>query len=325
MRPKTLLRAGVTPRRGQSSQAERKEREREREGEMEPRRPVVAGRFYPAGESCLASAREMLDDAGEPPSGEAVGGVTPHAGWSFSGKLAAKTVKALAQARPETVVLFTALHRWGWGGGGGKSAVYPEGAWETPVGLAEVDSALASALLEEAGELAASDALAHAEEHSGEVVLPFFQVALPESKILPVVVPPSPQAQEVGKAAAKAAKAAGRKAVAVGSTDLSHYGRSAYGWAPKGEGGKALAWVKEVNDKRMVELMLGLEAEKVVAEAERNRNACGSGAVAAALGWAREMGAKEGVLLEYTTSHDVMREEERPTMFVGYAAVVFVR
>ena len=47
--------------------------------------------------------------------------------------------------------------------------------------------------------------------------------------------------------------------------------------------------------------------------------------VAAAMGWAREMGAREGVLLEYTTSHDVMRGGDYPTMFVGYAAVVFVR
>lgn len=288
---------------------------------MEPRRPVVAGRFYPGGERCLSAAREMLDGAGEPPPGEAVGGIAPHAGWTYSGKLAAKTVNALAAGRPETVVLFTALHSWGVK----TPAVYPEGAWETPAGLVTVDSELASALLAEAGDLVASDPLAHAEEHSGEVVVPFIQAALPGAKILPVAVPPSPRAHEVGEAAAKAAKGSGRKAVSVGSTDLSHYGRSAYGWAPKGEGRKALAWVRDVNDRRMVDLMLALEGEKVVAEAERSRNACGSGAVAAAIGWAREMGAARGVLLEYTTSHDVMREEEHPTMFVGYAAVVFVR
>ena len=71
--------------------------------------------------------------------------------------------------------------------------------------------------------------------------------------------------------------------------------------------------------------MLALEAEEVVAETERSRNACGGGAVAAAMGWAREMGARKGVLLEYTTSYDVMRGGDYPTTFVGYAAVVFVR
>lgn len=287
---------------------------------MEPRRPVVAGSFYPSGEACLFMAREMLDSAGEPPPGEAVGGIAPHAGWRYSGALAAKTVNALAAGAPETVVMFSAVHRWV----GDRPAVYPEGAWQTPVGLAEVDAELASKIVEEAGGLVVSDALAHSGEHSGEVVVPFIQVALPCVRIVPLAVPPSPRAHEVGEAAARAAKNLGRKAAALGSTDLSHYGRD-YGWAPKGEGPEALAWVRDVNDKRMIDLMLALEAEEVVAEAERSRNACGSGAVAAAMGWAREMGAGEGVLLEYTTSHDVMRRGDDPTTFVGYAAVVFVK
>ncbi len=263
----------------------------------------------------------MLADAGEPPPGEAVGGVAPHAGWTYSGRLAARTVAALAAQKPETVVLFTAIHRWG----AGKAAVYPEGAWETPVGPAEVDGELASALVEEAEGAVVSDPLAHADEHSGEVIVPFIQAALPEARIVPVVTPPSALAEEIGRAAARAAKALTRKAVAIGSTDLTHYGRATYGWAPAGEGPEALKWVKEVNDRRMVALMLALEGDKVVAEAEKNRNACGSGAVAASVGWAREMGASRGALLEYTTSYDVMREGDHPTMFVGYASVVFVR
>ena len=82
--------------------------------------------------------------------------------------------------------------------------------------------------------------------------------------------------------------------------------------------------MKEENDARIVKLMLDLKADEVIEEAQANRNSCGAGAVAAALAFGVAAGASKGVLLEYTTSHEVMPHGE-PTDFVGYAGVLLVK
>ncbi len=112
----------------------------------------------------------------------------------------------------------------------------------------------------------------------------------------------------------------------VGTTDLTHYGATAYRFAPKGTGREALEWVKNENDRRMVDLMRELKAEEAVAEAAEHKNACGAGAVAATLGAARALGSQGGHLIEYTTSYDVLRDQLYGDVvgdFVGYAGMVF--
>ena len=76
------------------------------------------------------------------------------------------------------------------------------------------------------------------------------------------------------------------------------------------------------NDRRMIELALSMKAGNILKEAERNRNACGPGALAATVAAASAMGAEKGRLIEYTTSYDVMPEGEFQ-MGVGYAGIVF--
>ena len=83
----------------------------------------------------------------------------------------------------------------------------------------------------------------------------------------------------------------------------------------------ALEWVR-ANDERVINLILALRAEEIVAETTAHRNACGGGAVAGTVAAARTMGAEKGYLLEYTTSHHVMPRGPA-TDFVGYAAVAF--
>ncbi|MCX5649161.1 MAG: AmmeMemoRadiSam system protein B, partial [Planctomycetota bacterium] len=105
----------------------------------------------------------------------------------------------------------------------------------------------------------------------------------------------------------------------------THYG-PAYGFAPKGVGEAALRWVRDENDRRMIDLALRLDAEAAVPEAEARLNACGSGAVAATLAAARELGAVQGYLVHYTTSFDVMKERMGRRGFdaaVGYAGLLF--
>jgi len=109
-------------------------------------------------------------------------------------------------------------------------------------------------------------------------------------------------------------------AVVVASSDLTHYGER-YGMAPAGTGPAAETWMK-ANDRRIIDLATAMKAEAIVPEAESHHNACGSGAMAAAVACAKALGRKNGVLVEYTTSHDVMPEGEFD-MAVGYAGIVF--
>ena len=90
--------------------------------------------------------------------------------------------------------------------------------------------------------------------------MPFVQVLAPQAKLLPVMVPPMARADEVGQMVAGQARAMGRKVAFVGSTDLTHYGPR-YQFTPMGVGPKGLKWAKEVNDQRMIELMMALEAD----------------------------------------------------------------
>lgn len=287
---------------------------------MRVRRPVVAGQFYPADRAgCIRMIEECLptrlpDELPQP----IVAGVVPHAGWVFSGPTAARVFVAIkSQFSPETVVLLSANHRWG----GGRAAVYGDGAWLTPLGEAEVDADLAQAVIREGAGMLVDAPEAHAGEHSAEVQVPFIQYLFPQAHILPILISPEESAPAVGEAIARAIVASGKKAVVVGTTDLTHYGAMYYGFAPAGSGERALAWAR-ANDERIIRLMLEMRAEEIVPEAESHHNACGGGAIAATVAAARALGARKGVLLEHTNSHLVMPRGPA-TDFVGYAAVVF--
>jgi len=253
-----------------------------------------------------------------------VAGVVPHAGWVYSGRTAARVFRNLAEKRAlgdgagVTFVLLGAVHRWGVR----QPAVYPAGAWRTPGGAVAVDADLAAALVEsgrEARLVASADA--HEDEHSIEVQVPLLHEVLPAARIVPVAMPPTRDALAVGRVIGEvAARWKDATVLVVGTTDLTHYGLD-YGFAPAGSGPPAEAWMA-ANDRRMIERARALDAAGVLAEAAEHHNACGAGAVAGTIAAARALGADEGVLVEYTTSHAV-RPDEVFSMAVGYAGLLF--
>jgi len=153
------------------------------------------------------------------------------------------------------------------------------------------------------------------------VLVPFVQALSGNIKILPIAVPPVEESIAVGELVGRAAENKS-ELVAVASTDLTHYGEDYYGWAPKGAGVEALNWVKNVNDKAVIDAMLEMDPEKVMETARIGRSACGAGAVAAVISFAKALGADSSELLHYTTSYDV-RPDGAPSDFVGYAGVLF--
>lgn len=282
------------------------------------RRPS-APHFY-AGD-CAAQVAEFLEGFAPPEEpADPVAGVVPHAGWVFSGAVAAKVIRCLSGASPEAFVIFGSVHSWGVKAG----AVYASGAWATPLGNVAVDEDLAQLLLDQCSDYLVDDPDSHAGEHSIEVQVPIIRALLPTAKIVPVAMPPSDDAAAAGAAVGAALARSGGKAVVLGSSDLTHYGRG-YGFAPWGRGAAARERMR-ANDRRIIDLALGFASDKIVAEAAAHSNACGAGAIAAAVAAARSMGARKSALVEYTTSHDVTGESpEDFQMAVGYAGLLFGR
>lgn len=284
---------------------------------MPVRHPTVAGMFYPQGESaCRQKVEACLDVEVKEVEGTIWGGMVPHAGWDFSGPTAGHVFSALdSGAPPETFLLFGAIHR----GGVSAPSLYGAGAWHTPLGALAIDEALAEILLDELEGEIVNRPQAHASEHSIEVQLPFIKYLFPEATILPIAMPPSSQAHDLGQRIAKVSEGVERRVVAIGSSDLTHYGPR-YGFTPAGTGSSGLEWMRE-NDDRLLQLVKEMRPSEIVGEAQAHHNACGAGAIAVAMGYALGRGAEEGVILHYTTSHEAMPMGQDA---VGYGAAVFV-
>jgi AmmeMemoRadiSam system protein B len=291
---------------------------------MQTRKPFVAGQFYPGQyDSCVDEINECLEE--ETPSETLpetiVAGIVPHAGWTFSGSLAAMVFSAIKQQHEKvhTFVIFGATH----GYFGRLPAVCEAGSWVTPLGEIAVDEELAEAVLKTG--VVVSDPASHRSEHSIEVQVPFIQYLFAGAKILPILVPPREQAVALGRSVGEIIKRdEKKKIVCIGSTDLTHYGPR-YSFTPMGTGTEGLRWAYEVNDQRFIDLALKLDAEGLLAGAAENCNACGPGAAAAAVEAAKQLGKTEGVLLAHTNSNDVMLRKmgAASSDSVGYAAIVF--
>ncbi len=297
---------------------------------MQTRKPIVAGQFYPEQyDLCVAEINECLNEAGEPSEslpGAIVAGIVPHAGWTFSGHLAAMVFSAVKQQHEKvnTFVIFGATHSYF----GRLPAVYDTGSWLTPLGEVAIDQELADAVLKSGA--ADSDPDAHSHEHSIEVQVPFMQHLFPGAKLLPILTPSRTESIELGITVGDIIKAAcdsankHKKIVCIGSTDLTHYGPR-YGFTPMGTGKQALQWAHGVNDKKFIDLALKLQPQDLLTGAVENCNACGPGAAAAAVAAAKKLGSEQGLLLAHTNSNEVMLRKMGTTGAdsVGYAAIIF--
>jgi len=291
---------------------------------MQARNPIVAGQFYPGQrDSCVDEIKECLEakPLGKLLPETIVAGIVPHAGWTFSGSLAALVFSAIKQRHEnvDTFVIFGAAHSYF----GQSPALYETGSWITPLGEVAVDEELAGAVLSSGA--AVSDSAAHRAEHSIEVQIPFIQHLFPRAAILPIIVPPSGQAVVLGTGVGEIiSRDEHRKIVCIGSTDLTHYGPR-YGFTPMGTGAEALKWADRVNDQGFIDLVLQLEPQSLLTSAAENSNACGAGAAAAAVAAAKKLGKTKGLLLAHTNSNEVMLRKMGATSAdsVGYAAIIF--
>jgi AmmeMemoRadiSam system protein B len=282
------------------------------------RRAVYAGSWYPARASeCEAEIKAFLERAriAPPRNLRPVGGIVPHAGWYFSGSIACNVIHCLKTAEtpaPDVIVVFGMhLHS------SSPNIMMSKGAWETPFGNAPVAEELASELANRFPfRLETPDRFS--QDNTIELQLPFIRYFFPEARILAMGVPPNDASLRIGKAVVETARRLGLTMKVIGSTDLTHYGAN-YGFSGHGTGSSAVAWVKQENDRRIIEAMLDLDPRRLIAEASENQNACCPGAAATAIEAGKHLGAEAAESISYATSYDRSPGDS----FVGYVGILF--
>ena len=280
---------------------------------MKIRRPTQAGAFYEGDAEALKIQIEncFLHELGPKKHPQVtkngprqlVGLICPHAGYMYSGAVAANAYYELAcDGKPDIVVILGPNHT----GYGSALSLMNEGVWRTPFGDVEVDVETANQIVKETRIVDVDDA-AHRFEHSIEVQLPFLQYLYgPNFKFVPICFQMQDlySAVEIGQALAKVLIS--KNAVIIASSDMTHY-------EPQ-----ITATAKDRAALKAVEVM---DIERFYSIIEKqNITACGYGPIATVITAAKRMGVKEAKLLCYKSSGDVTGDY---SSVVGYAAVSF--
>ena len=274
------------------------------------RRPAVAGQFYPADPTVLRKTIEecFLHEIGPkkllPVEGsKMIGLVCPHAGYMYSGPVAAHSYLALSATTSYDLIIIIGPNHYGKGSG---VAVPAAKTWQTPLGEVPMAKDALEDLVETSGIIDIDD-ISHVQEHSIEVQVPFLQYIFNRPfKILPVsmLLQDKKTAIDVGEAVAQIAMK--WKAFIIASSDLTHY-------EPHDVASK--------KDKQLVKVIESLDVDAYYETLRKlNLTACGYGPIAAVMTASKILGAKNGKLLQYATSGDTGGSKNS---VVGYAAMSF--
>jgi hypothetical protein len=234
-----------------------------------------------------------------------VGLVSPHAGYEFSGPVAAHAYHCLAvDGKPDVIVIFGPNHT----GQGSGLALMSEGVWRTPFGDVEIDVETAEKILQ-GSDIIDVDSAAHQFEHSIEVQLPFLQYLYGSNfKFVPIcfLMQDLQSSREAGQAVGKALK--DKNSVVIASSDMTHY-------EPHD--------VAEKKDKLVLRVVEKIDGQQYYTIVRAQRvSTCGYGPVIAAITAAKMLGARKGSLLCYKTSGDITGDY---SSVVGYAALSFTK
>jgi MEMO1 family protein len=272
---------------------------------MNIRHAAVAGTWYPGSAPELAAAvdRHLARADGDDVVlvGDLVAIISPHAGLMYSGPVAAHAYRLLRGRTFDVAVLVGPSHFVGFDG----VAVVPSGGFETPLGVAPIDAGCA-ADLRAATTIVREHPSAHAREHSLEMQLPFLQRVAPHAAIVPLVMGYQTADTAQSLAEALAAVFAGRRALLVASTDLSHYHDRA---AASRLDSTVIDCVSRF-DTDALQHALNVQPE----------HACGGGPTIAVMRAAALLGARQSAVLDYADSGDVSGDQ---SAVVGYLAAAF--
>jgi len=266
------------------------------------RRPAVAGQFYPADPQEVKKTIENFGLSGKKFVKEkAIACVLPHAGYIYSGKVAAETLSAIDF--PATCIIMGPNHS----GFGEKYSLMREGEWQTPFGNVRIDTPLADELLKNSIYLL-DDPIAHTQEHSVEVQLPLIQeIARREFSFVPIVLSWGSHAvyKDIAEAIVKSIVTTKKQVLVIASTDMTHY-ESQLSASHKDD--EAIKSILKFNEQELLEKIERLQISM-----------CGYVPVVITLLAAKKLGAKRSYLVSYQTSGDVTNDYES---VVGYAGII---
>lgn len=265
------------------------------------RKPAVAGQFYPAQAFELNSEiKGYLEKNAR--KRDVLACILPHAGYMYSGPVAAAVVSRINI--PDKIILLGPNHT----GLGTAFSLMSRGKWATPLGEVDIDSVLAQEILT-GSEYLQEDSLAHLNEHSLEVELPFLQYFRKDFQIVPICVASADlrALKSVGQAVAAAIEKLNLResVLIIASSDMTHY-------EPQEEA--------EKKDKLAIEAVLGLDEDKLLERVSQFRiSMCGFAPVIAMLSCVKSLGAGKAELIKYQTSGNITRDF---SSVVGYAGII---
>lgn len=273
--------------------------------------PAVAGSFYSNSKSDLMKQIERcfkseigpnnIPKVNENGERKIIGVVSPHAGYMYSGPVAAHGFSALAiDGRPETFIIIGPNHT-GYGSG---TSIMINGTWRTPLGDVEVDSEVGKLIVKKSSTIDIDDE-AHFYEHSIEVQIPFLQYVYGSSfKIVPIVMMLQglKESVEIGKVLGEICES--KDIVIIASSDFTHY--EPYQIARKKDE-EAIRRIIELNQEAFYSIINTL-----------NISICGPGPIMALITAAKVIGSSKVALLKYANSGDITGDH---SSVVGYASI----
>jgi len=232
----------------------------------------------------------------------------PHAGWYYCGQWSINVIKLLKQKNGDIGQIFI------FGGHLSKSnlpIIEDFDYAETPFGNLENNKEVVNALTSNFN-IQKVDFLP---DNTIEIVLPIIKYFFKEVKIVAIYLPPNIKINDMLDFIEKNYS---KNSIFIGSTDLTHYG-SFYNFFHKDKSIDPVKWVKQINDRGYIELLINMKGEESIEYANNNKSACSAGAAYGSLYIARKKGVTKGELIGYSTSYDIRKDES----FVGYTGIIY--
>ena len=285
------------------------------------RKPTAAGQFYDGSKERLNQTIHncFFDERGpknlpkiDKGDKKIIGLIVPHAGYIYSGSIAAHSYDILAKNGFADTFIILGPNHTGMGSG---VAVMTKGSWLTPLGEVPINEELSNKFLKD---IIDNDENAHLYEHSIEVQIPFLQFLANEKEFDFIPISMGMQdfqtAEEVGKIIGNTIKNSDRNIVIIASSDFSHAG---FNYSSMPPAGMRVDKYAEKQDKLAIDKILEMNPEGLISTVyENNITMCGYGPVASMLVASKILGAKKSELLKYGTSYEV----HPSSSCVGYGA-----
>lgn len=271
------------------------------------RQPAVAGTFYPGDKNELKNIvlGMLAYSSSEQFDGRIIGIISPHAGYIYSGRIAAKAYKQIQSKKYDNVIVIAPSHFEYFDG----CSIY-FGDYQTPLGIVSTNIEIADSIVSQSPAVVNSSR-GHFQEHSLEVQIPFLQVCLRDFKLIPVLMGKQDylMAKELSNAVCTVLSDPGfedQSTLIVGSSDLSHYYPAK---VAKEMDGIVINDIEEFDERRLFEGVQSKASE-----------ACGYGAMIPTMMIAKALGATEAKVLSYGTSGETTQGYNS---VVGYVSAIF--